>query len=61
MSLKESYQPMDVPPEAPPWREWSGNLTGGLEKGLQGCGVDRSEFYPQIGLRGLRIPAAGMK
>lgn len=48
MSLKESYQPMDVPPEAPPWREWSGNLTGGLEKGLQGCGVDRSEFYPQI-------------
>lgn len=48
MSLKESYQPMDVPPEVPPWREWSGNLTGGLEKGLQGCGVDRSEFYPQI-------------
>lgn len=48
MSLKESYQSMDVPPEAPPWGEWSGKLTGGLEKGLQGCGVDRSEFYPQI-------------
>lgn len=48
MSLKESYQSMDVPPEAPPWGEWSGKLTGGLEKGPQGCGVDRSEFYPQI-------------
>uniref|UniRef100_A0A3Q4HZV1 C2H2-type domain-containing protein n=1 Tax=Neolamprologus brichardi TaxID=32507 RepID=A0A3Q4HZV1_NEOBR len=41
-------KPSLTPSHSPPWGEWSGKLTGGLEKGLQGCGVDRSEFYPQI-------------